>query len=485
MIIKSDKDIIQNYFEDTSNIRGGHADEVVIPESSSELASFMKEANAGRTPVTVSGGGTGTTGSRIPFGGAVVSMERLNRTIDVSAAKMSATVEAGVLVEELKDSAEGRGLFYTSHPTEKTAFIGGTIATNASGARSFKYGPTRKYVKRLKMVMADGEEFELSRGQIFLSKDKHEIKLPSGRVIDIPVPRYRMPNIKSSAGYFWKDCMDAIDLFVGQEGTLSVITEAELGLVTKPSGILSSFVFFKEEEDAISFTEEVKKENALDVLSIEYFDRGAVDTLRGRNKNVPAAALAAIFFEQDVTRKDPDAVMDLWGELISRHNSSLDDTWVAMSEKDSGVFLDLRHSIPDAINDRIKRSGFKKFSTDIAVPGNKFLEMVFYYRQAFNETGLSHTIFGHIGENHLHVNILPGSQKEAEAAKKLSLEFAKKAVSLGGTIAAEHGIGKLKHEYLEVMYGREGMMDMARIKKAFDPNCILGLDNIFPKELLA
>ncbi|MFA5142962.1 MAG: FAD-binding oxidoreductase [Candidatus Omnitrophota bacterium] len=484
MIRKSDRDIIANYFEDTSNLKGGYAEEVVIPEKVPELVSFMSGAFARKMPVTVSGGGTGTTGSRIPFGGAVVSMERLNRIIGLSDAMRSATVEAGVLVESLKVRAESSGLFYTSHPTESTAFVGGTVATNASGARSYRYGPTRRYVKRLKMVMSDGEIFELRRGDILLKKDNLTIKLPSGRRIKIPPPRYRMPDTKNSAGYFWHDGMDLIDLFIGQEGTLSIITEVEMALVTKPSAFLSSFVFFKKEEAAWAFCDEVRRDKGLDVLSLEYFDRNAVAILRERNRNVPDAALAAIFFEQDMSGKDSDAVMSFWNNMIPRHNSSLDDTWVAMNDKEAELFLDLRHSIPETVNERVKRNGFRKFSMDIAVPDGKLGEMLRFYAGSFKTTGLDHIVFGHIGENHLHANSMPKSPEEAVAAERLSIEFAKKGVSLGGTVSAEHGIGKLKHKYLEVMYGRKGMADMARIKKAFDPACILGLDNIFPRELL-
>ena len=484
MLIKSDIDIIRSYFEDASNLGGGYAEKVVIPENAAELASFIKEANSKKIPVTISGGGTGTAGSRIPFGGVVLSMERFNKILEISADKMSAAVQAGVLVEELKEAAEGRGMFYTSHPTEKTAWVGGTVATNASGSRSFKYGPTRKYVKRLKMILPDGETLDIARGHLFLSGNNSRINLSGGRAIDIPLPHYRMPEVKSSAGYFWKDGMDLIDLFIGQEGTLSVITEVELGFVEKPPSILSCFVFFTREEDSWQFSEEVKKSHDPGVLSIEYFDHNALELLKAKNGNVPDGAAAAIFFEQSMTDRDGDKVMDKWTGMIERHNASLDATWVAMNEKDAGIFTELRHSIPESVNGIIKRRGFRKFSTDIAVPAGSFSEMMDFYVGTFKKEHLEHVIFGHIGENHLHVNILPRSKEEIKRAEELSFSFVKKGVSLGGTVSAEHGIGKLKHRYLEEMYGRQGILEMAKIKKAFDPNGILGLNNIFSKEIL-
>lgn len=485
MIIKSDSDSFRNYLEDSSNLKGGRADTVVMPESSEELASFMKEANSKRMPVTVSGGGTGTTGSRIPFGGAVLSTEKLNKIVNISTSSMSATVESGVLVEELKGEAEKLGLFYTSHPTEKLAFVGGTISTNASGSRSYRYGPTRRYVKRLKMILANGEPFEISRGSVFLTRENSSIKTSGGRVIHIPMPSYRMPDVKSSAGYFIRDGMDLIDLFIGQEGTLSVITEAQIGLVRKPAAILSSFVFFNKEEGAIDFSEEVKGSAGLDILSIEYFDHNAIGFLRPKNSNIPGDAAAAVFFEQDTEGKDEDSLMAGWTQMVLKHGSSLDLTWVAMSERDAESFTRLRYAVPESINESIRRSGWRKFSTDIAVPSARFREMTAFYMDTFRKEKIGHVIFGHIGENHLHVNILPESNDEAKIAEELSLLFVRKAIALGGTVAAEHGVGKLKHKYLKEMYGEGGVREMAMVKKAFDPNCILGLDNIFPKEILA
>jgi D-lactate dehydrogenase (cytochrome) len=485
MIIKSDQDIIKNYFEDSSNLKGGWAQKVVIPENIGDISLFLREANAKKIPVTISGGGTTTTGSRIPFGGVVLSTEKLNKIIEVSSAKMSATVEAGVLVEELKCAVEREGLFYTSHPTEKTASVGGTIATNASGSRSFRYGPTRKYVKRLKMVLPDGEIFEIVRGQKFLIKKDPRIELPSGRIIRFPTPNYTMPPVKNSAGYFWKDGMDLIDLFIAQEGTLSVIAQIEFEFVKKPRSIASYFVFFKTEEDSWNFSENIKKLQDTGVLSVEYFDHNAVELLRLKNRNIPADAVSAIFFEQEMGLADNDAVVEGWTKMIMAHNGSLDSTWVAMSEKDALTFTQLRYAIPESINDIIRKSGFRKFSTDIAVPADKFREMMNFYVNIFKGNNLRHVIFGHIGEDHLHVNILPISADEIGLAQDISLQFVKKAVSLGGTVSAEHGIGKLKHKYLQEMFGEQGIREMAEIKKAFDPNCILGLDNIFAKEILA
>lgn len=481
--IKTDPDIIRSYLEDTSNLKGGHATELALPADPEELSDCIKYANSKKTPVTISGGGTATTGSRIPFGGMVISMEKFNRILGISQKEMSAVIQAGVSVEELKSGCEKKGLFYTSHPTEKAATVGGTVSTNASGARSFKYGPTRKYVRALKVVLANGEILDIKRGDQILTRDDSGIRLPGGRRIDIPLPTYKMPEVKNSAGYFAKDGMDLIDLFIGQEGTLSVIARIELALVKMPSDILSCFIFFNKESDAWNFAGDARTLFRGTLLSIEYFDSNALRFLKVKNVNIPPGVNAAIFFEETASKSD-DASMDKWLRLISAHNASLDHTWVAMNDKDAEKFLDFRYAIPEAINDIIKRYGFRKLSTDIAVPEAGFLEMMNFYVDAFKVEKLEHVMFGHIGENHLHVNILPRSVADETLATEMMSGFIKKGIALGGTVSAEHGIGKIKHKYLEEMYGKNSILEMAGIKKALDPNWILGLDNIFPREIL-
>ena len=489
MLIKKDRTAIESYLEDSSNLKGGYAESVVFPEDINELSAFLAEADKKGTPVTASGGGTATTGSRIPFGGAAVSLEKMNNIITVSKESSVVSAEAGVTVEDLKIACDKQGLFYACHPTEKWAFLGGTVATNASGARSFKYGPTRRYVKSLRMVLADGEIFQINRGEQKLTKKDSAITLQSGRRIRVPLPTYKMPGVKNSAGYFAKDGMDAIDLFIGQEGTLSIIAGVELALTRMPSKLLCSFVFFNKAPDSWSFASDARSSSkqqrgGIDALSIEYLDSSALELLRSKSGNVPAGARAAIFFEQELHEKDDPGVMDAWLGLIKKHNASADETWVAMTQSEEEELNKLRHSIPESVNAIVKANGFSKLSTDIAVPEKNFTRLINFYYDTLRPEKLQTVIFGHIGECHLHVNLLPKNEDQLERSRAIALRFYKKGVALGGTVSAEHGIGKLRRGYLELMYGRQGILEMARIKKALDPNCILGLDNIFQKEVL-
>jgi len=476
MHVKTDPSIIQSYLEDASNLKGGYAREVIIPHNIDDISRILQKANLKKIPVTVSGGGTGQAGARIPFGGMVLSMEKFDHLgqIEKTSRGGCAISEAGVLIADIKRACEKKNLFYTYDPTEQNAFLGGTIATNAAGARSLRYGSTRKNVKRLTVVLPDGTIFTLKRGEIkakrrvleFSAGNKHyKIKLPS----------YSMPKVKNSAGYYVNDDMDLLDLFIGQEGTLCVIVEAELALIDKPSGLFGVFVLFESEKEAQEFA--LVARNA-DPLSLEYFNGRCVKLLSERYASTPRKKGAAIFLEDDITKTE-DAVLEKWNNILKQCQVSQEDTWVAMTEKGHRDFLDRRHYIPEQMSEMAKHSGFPKVSTDLAVPLDKLADMLKSYSVLQREKDLQSFVFGHIGDGHLHVNMLPRDMKSYERARRLQHDFVRKAVELRGTVSAEHGIGKTRKEFLRLLYGNKGIEEMIEVKKNLDCNMILGVGNIF------
>jgi D-lactate dehydrogenase (cytochrome) len=202
--------------------------------------------------VTVSGAGTGTVGGRVAFGGIVLATDKLNRIEQVVHEERGgfAVVEAGVILSDLQRAVDQEGLLYPPDPTERGCFVGGNVATNASGARTFKYGPTRNYIRRLKVVLASGEVLDLRRGEV-RADGQGRIRL--GKAIEVKLPDYRMPATRKNAtGYFVAPEMDAVDLFIGSEGTLGVICEVEVKLLPKPEGLLSGVVFFLDEADVLA-----------------------------------------------------------------------------------------------------------------------------------------------------------------------------------------------------------------------------------------
>jgi D-lactate dehydrogenase (cytochrome) len=487
MIIKQDQDIIRSYFEDYSGLRGGHAETVYIPEKESEVAELLSGLNKTRAKITVSGAGTSVTGARTPFGGSVLSLEALNKIVSIKGNAGEgglAVVQAGVRLEDLKKGADGKGFLYPPDPTEQSSFIGGNIGTNASGSRGLRFGSTRKYVSKLKVVLASGSMLEIERGKIFADRDGR-LAIPAGSAtpsMKLKVPSYEVPDIKNAAGYYNKSGMDLIDLFIGQEGTLGVITEAEVMLVPALFKTVAGVGFFFEKEDAWRFAAEAK--NELNPLSLEYLDSNSLVLLKTTYGNIPDFARAAMIFEQDVTAANESELTEKWSQLLQKNGAPIEETWFAAGHKDQENFKEFRHALPEKVNNIICVNKFPKVGSDLAVPARAFFEMMDFYYAKLGASKLDYLIFGHIGQCHLHANILPATGEQFEKAKLVYIELVEKALSLGGTVSAEHGIGKLKHVYLEKMIGRAGMLEIARVKKALDPNFILGPGNIIPEELL-
>ncbi|HEX8422070.1 MAG TPA: FAD-binding oxidoreductase, partial [Pyrinomonadaceae bacterium] len=261
MISKTSHDEIQSFLSDASNLAGGHAARVVFPETAAEVASVLAEASRAKLPVTVAGAGTGVVGGRVPFGGIVLATDKLNRVGEIVADGNGghANAEAGVVLADFQRAVEARGLLYPPDPTERSCYLGATVATNSSGARTFKYGPTRRYIRRLQIALATGDVLDLSRGELHAHEGRLRIPLGAGRGIEAQLPAYRMPQTrKHAAGYYVAPEMDAIDLFIGSEGTLGVVCEIEAALLSKPESVLGGVVFFREEEKLLAFVREAR-----------------------------------------------------------------------------------------------------------------------------------------------------------------------------------------------------------------------------------
>ncbi|HEV3199913.1 MAG TPA: FAD-binding oxidoreductase [Bryobacteraceae bacterium] len=440
------------YLEDASGFRG-HSERVILPSDEAGVIAALREASAAAIAVTISGAGTGLTGARVPFGGWVLSLERLNH-LEVHTGY--AIAGPGVLLRELHAAAQGTGQFYPPDPTETSASIGGTIATNASGSRSFRYGATRRWVERLRVVLPDGRNTQVARGE----------------AIDFDPGTIPLPDVtKNTAGYLLRPGMDWIDLFVGSEGTLGVVTEARLRLLPIPPAVLGGVIFFPSDEAAVDAVESWR--NTASPRMLEYFDAPSLALLGRRFPEIPLAARAAILFEQEL-QADDDPEVDAWVSRIEDSAALAGDSWVALTPRDRERFRHFRHSLPELVNDTVRQSGAMKMNSDYAVPLGRNREMLAFYRQRLEAEfpGL-YVIFGHIGDAHVHVNIFSDPANPGHASGLL-LEFARHAVSLGGTVSAEHGLGKRKAHLLKLQYAPEHLMAMQTVKRRFDPQGILG-----------
>ncbi len=518
MIIKTDQSTFAHYLEDASGMLGANAEKVYIPETKEEVSSLLKECSEKKIPVTVAAGCTGVTGGCLAYGGVILSTEKFNKIGKIqqrqctmynkrqneNEQQLKATtahnngqsgietatirVGSGAIVNEIKSYVLSQGWMYAPDPTEKNATIGGNISTDASGGRGFKYGTTRKYINAIEIVLSDGSYANIRRGETFASDDGTVVlKTNLGEKI-LHLPKYKLPNIKNAAAYYNYKNADLIDVFIGHEGTLGVIISAELILIRPFEMLFGGIIFFDKKEKSWDFVKEIrtlseqnKKSGAVDInaMSVEYFDKNALNLIKPYYPVIPENVDAGILFEQDCTKETYDILMEKWIDIIEKYGINTDDVWFASDAKQQEEFRIFRHKIPECVNEIVKKNKIPKVGTDVAVPHDKLHEMIYFCEQKFKENNLFNLTFGHIGESHLHANIIASTQEEYERCKSLYLEIARKAVSLGGTVTAEHGIGKVKHHFLEAMLGKEGIEEMRKFKLSLDPSNILGQNNMF------
>ncbi len=469
------------YLRDSSFFTG-KADKIALPVSEEQIALLLREANKTGVPITVSGAGTGLTGARVPSSGILLSTERMNRILSIQWNERSgegfAVLQPGVPLSELEKTLDEKSLFYAPNPGEKAASMGGTVATNASGSRSFKYGATRRHIRRLRVLLPNGDLLECARGQARETGGLFEIKLSDGKTARIPVPSRRMPKCKNAAGYFSSPGMDLVDLFIGSEGTLGVVTEIEVNVLKKPPALVSGILFFPDEKSCRCFSQEIRQ-TALDPRVLEFFDSRSLALLKKKHPEIPNGAGSALFFEQECGAGEEAGVERLWSSAFKGISA-----WLSADPARQNEFQLFRYHLPISVNEQVAANGFRKVATDLAVPNESAEAMLDFYLKILPGSGIDYCLFGHLGENHLHANLLPKTEQEFARSAAVYEKLARKAVELGGTISAEHGIGKIRIPYLEIMVGKEGLLQMARVKKALDPNGILNPGNIVPAELL-
>lgn len=446
------------YLEDSSGYRG-QADRVVAPASQQEVSEIVRHCVREQIPLTVAGAGTGLTGARVPLGGWVLSLEKF-RGLAIQPGR--AICGSAVTLADLQAAAGRTRQFFGPNPTETSASVGGIISTNAGGARSFHYGSVRRHVLALEATFMDGRTVRLRRG------DR----------IDFPVDMIHSPaTTKNAAGYALEPDGEWVDLLAGSEGTLAIITEAELQLLPEPSEILSGVVFFEDDDLALNAVDEWRGLPELRLL--EYMDAPALHLLRAAYPEIPEGANAALLVEQNVLGK-PDTAVDLWADLLLQQEALADDSWFGFSAADRERFRQFRHTLPSIVVERVRRNGYPKYGTDFAVPIHRHRELhSFYRRRCEEEFPQQYTIFGHVGDANNHVNLMPGTPEQAHRGEGLIYEFAEIVVSLGGTVAAEHGIGKSKTDLLGLMYTPKEIEAMRKVKRRLDPNWLLGPGTIF------
>ena len=524
--IVCDPGILAGYLEDASGIPPGHARGLVRIENEAEGAALLRATLEARIPILCQAARTSLTGGAVPQGELVVSVEKLDAIgpLRLSGGRARVTVGAGVRLDRLRRELAAHGYYYPPVPTYEQAMIGGTVATNAGGAATFKYGATRQWIRGLQVLLFNGERLVLEREQVTVPRGAaFEIRSPQSGTLRVPTPIHRLPALKKiTAGYASGDPLDLVDLFVGSEGTLGLITSVTLDLVPLPAAVVTGLAFAADERVALSLSAALRgarcehgenDSSGPDVRAIEFIDARGLRLLResgtasGLRVQIPAAAQAALLFEvelpQALSDAEAQAVLSTLLDgaepvaaggltrlfsLLAEHGA-LDDLEFAFpqDERRQAVLKEFREAVPREVSELLSRRretqpGVKKVGGDLIVPFSALPELFAAQREQFGSRGLDYAVWGHLADGNLHPNVLARDVREVEAGREALVALADRAIALGGAPLSEHGVGRdpLKQWLLRRFVGDEALAAMLRTKMALDPPGRFAPGTIFP-----
>lgn len=437
------EEINEDYSHD--ELGGTHCppDVLIFVTSTEEVSKIMKYAYDNSIPVTARGSGTGLVGSSVAVkGGIMLCTTMMKRFLELDRDNLTVTVEPGVLLMELAEYVESNDFFYPPDPGEKSATIGGNISTNAGGMRAVKYGVTRDFVRGLTVVLPNGEVLKLG-----------------GKVV------------KNSSGY------SLLNLMIGSEGTLGIITEAVLKLLPLPTKSISLLVPFDSMEKALEAVPHIIRSKT-DPTAIEYMSRDTIlfaeDYLSKKFPDTSHPAYILLTFDGNSVgeiEKNYSKVADLCLEL-----GAVDAYFVDTDERKKSVW-----SARGAFLEAIKASTDEMDECDVVVPRDRIADFIKYTHQIAKDLDIRIPSFGHAGDGNLHIYIcrdgLDDKVWEQKLAKAFELMY-QKAAEMGGQVSGEHGIGFAKKGFLKEQLGETQMAIMQGIKAAFDPKNILNPDKI-------
>lgn len=452
---------------------------VAVPEDADDVATLMRWAAESGTALVPRGAGSSMAGGAVGPG-VIVDLGRLRAGPDIDAQANRARVGAATTRDALADAAAANGLAFPVDPSSGAfATLGGMCATNAAGARTVRYGAMRRWVDGVECVFDDGTRAWLRRGERrpsvpALDRFEHDVA-PRVRAADARVLRHDGVR-KESSGYAlgaWRESGDVVDLIVGSEGTLAIVTALELRLAPRPAATTGALAAFASLDAATVAAAELA---ALGVSAVELLDRTFLEVAaeHSHGTGLPAATEVVLLIETEGAAKD-DATALAQLALDRCHATGATRVQLALSPDEERRLWALRHAASPILNRLAPRLQSMQLIEDGCVPLTRFAEYVRGVRAALDAVGFRGVIFGHAGDGHAHVNALVDLSMAdwRERSARLVDEVTALVARLGGTLAGEHGDGRLRTPLLPQVWPREALELFAATKRAFDPRGIL------------
>lgn len=516
------EDKYSDYLMDASLFKG-RAESLVFCQSSNDIKQIIDICYQNNTNMTIQGALTGICGGAVPNDGCIINISEMNKilgtTYDENSSTYGLIVEPGVLLKDIDNALvskrmktenwpeeytqiyekfkKSKAKFFPPDPTENLASIGGMVACDASGACSFRYGSTRHYINSIKVVTIVGgvaTELYIKRG-VYTYTDIHKL---FDCDMELPIWKSHQNSLKDVAGLYYEEDMDLIDLFIGSEGLLGVISEIELKLIDAPDIKMGIMLFLENTNNLDELMNWLRQNNISDNIiekpcAIEYFDKNTFSMLnefRTLKTEISQLPIISEFYQGGLYLEfhlhDESILDNLMAQLFDKLESfgiNEEEQWFAIEASDFEKLKKFRHSVPECVNilvanQKILEPAIKKVGTDMAVTDINLINLLKLYNTDIENNKLKAIIFGHIGDNHLHVNIIPDDLKSYQMAMKVVAMWIQQVIKWQGTVTAEHGVGKLKKEFLKQMMTFNDLESMKIIKNIIEPSGLISKGNL-------
>jgi len=485
--ITTDKDIINGYERDSSNIKG-HGDILCRPKNELECALILHWSQYFQIPITISAGKTNLTGSATPKGGIILSTEKMTQPrVKVDPIANTVSTPVGIYLEDMRKEVlrqSNKTLHFPVDPTSREeAMVGGTLSCNASGFIPGPAGATRYWTAGLDFLSVDGYKISCRRGDYVSENGEFILEYPDKSVI-LTIPTYPRPDIKNASGPFsdLNGSIDLVDFLVGSEGIFGLITLATFTLKKMPDEFLDLFFTLPKELDAVRFHQYIRNYfngDLSQITALEYFGYNCQTYMNHRNKLFNSISEVGIYLQIPLYCETVENVAENWFNILIKSDCNINEDSIILlnTPQNWKIFFEARHSIPANALEKTRQFNTWSILTDTIVPSDKFSLFLETTHSMLQATNIEYLLFGHLGDCHLHFHLIPTREQQSKALEVYN-QIIDSSTELGGVYSAEHGTGKRKRPDFIKCFG-EGAVDQVRIAKAaIDPSFLLNRGNV-------